>query len=216
VEVHHSFKLMPETLFLTIDLVDRFLSNDVVNRKHLQVCHFFISFRLQLLPNLFHATPSPPEFPANSSTIRIELLIYLTPLAFSSFSDVIVVFVPLSQLVGVTAMLLASKYEENWAPERALRVRDCVDITDKSYSHDQVLGMEKEILNALDFHLTVPTPYEFMSRFCEAANADKQFQHLASFMLESALIDYSMLRYPGSLLAASAAGSFTCPLLTST
>mmetsp|Transcript_10312 Transcript_10312/g.25263 ORF Transcript_10312/g.25263 Transcript_10312/m.25263 type:complete len:412 (+) Transcript_10312:73-1308(+) len=139
VEVHLKFKLMPETLFLTHNLIDRFLSKKVVTRKNLQ-------------------------------------------------------------LVGVTAMLLASKYEEIWAPE----VRDFVYISDKAYTREQILGMEKEMLNTLGFHLTVPTPYQFMSRFFKAANADKQFQLLASFIVESSLPDYSMLKYPGSLLAASA------------
>ena len=43
-----------------------------------------------------------------------------------------------------------------------------------------ILGMEKDMLTTLGFHLTVPTAYHFMSRFCEAAgaDADKQFQHL--------------------------------------
>lgn len=104
------------------------------------------------------------------------------------------------QLVGVTAMLLASKYEEIWAPE----VRDFVYISDKAYTREQILDMEKQMLNTLGFHLTVPTPYQFMSRFFKAANADKQFQLLASFIVESALPDYSMLKYPASLLAASA------------
>lgn len=104
------------------------------------------------------------------------------------------------QLVGVTAMLLASKYEEIWAPE----VRDFVYISDKAYTREQILDMEKQMLNTLGFHLTVPTPYQFMSRFFKAANADKQFQLLSSFIVESSLPDYSMLKYPGSLLAASA------------
>ena len=139
VEVHLKFKLMPETLFLTHNLIDRFLAKQVVTRKNLQ-------------------------------------------------------------LVGVTAMLLASKYEEIWAPE----VRDFVYISDKAYTREQILSMEKDMLNQLGFHLTVPTPYQFMSRFFKAANADKQFQLLASFIVESSLPDYSMLKYPGSLLAASA------------
>jgi len=56
VEVHLKFKLMPETLFLTVNLIDRYLAVVPVTRRNLQ-------------------------------------------------------------LVGVTAMLLASKYEEIWAPE---------------------------------------------------------------------------------------------------
>ena len=97
-------------------------------------------------------------------------------------------------------MLLASKYEEIWAPE----VRDFVYISDKAYTREQILDMEKQMLNTLGFHLTVPTPYQFMSRFYKAAGADKQFQLLASFIVESSLPDYSMLKYPASLLAASA------------
>jgi hypothetical protein len=42
VEVHLKFKLMPETLFLTTNLIDRFLAKEPVSRKNLQVrprCH---------------------------------------------------------------------------------------------------------------------------------------------------------------------------------
>lgn len=56
IEVHHKFELVPETLYLTINIVDRFLSMKVVQRKELQ-------------------------------------------------------------LVGISSMLLACKYEEIWAPE---------------------------------------------------------------------------------------------------
>ena len=72
-------------------------------------------------------------------------------------------------------------------------------ISDKAYTREQILNMEKQMLNTLGFHLTVPTRYQFMSRFYKAAGADKQFQLLASFIVESALPDYSMLKYPASL-----------------
>lgn len=42
------------------------------------------------------------------------------------------------QLVGVASMLIASKYEEIYAPE----VRDFVYITDKAYSKEDILKME--------------------------------------------------------------------------
>ena len=37
VDVHLKFKLMPETLFLTTNLIDRFLEAKQVTRKHLQL-----------------------------------------------------------------------------------------------------------------------------------------------------------------------------------
>lgn len=56
IEVHHRFELMPETLYLAINLIDRFLSVKTVPRRELQ-------------------------------------------------------------LLGISAMLIAAKYEEIWAPE---------------------------------------------------------------------------------------------------
>lgn len=69
------------------------------------------------------------------------------------------------QLLGVVAMLIASKYEEIWAPE----VRDFVYISDKAYTRDQILAMEKVVLNELQFQLTVPTPFPFIQRYLKAA-----------------------------------------------
>lgn len=62
--------------------------------------------------------------------------------------------------VGVTAMLIASKYEEIWAPE----LRDFIYISDKAYTREQILQMEKTMLNTLSFNLTVPTTYNFLGR----------------------------------------------------
>ena len=47
-------------------------------------------------------------------------------------------------------MLIASKYEEIYAPE----VRDFVYITDKAYSKEEILAMETQILKALNFNIT--------------------------------------------------------------
>ncbi len=73
IEVHLKFKLLPETLFLTISLIDRYLERVQIKRNNLQ-------------------------------------------------------------LVGVTAMLIASKYEEIYAPE----VRDFVYITDNAYTKEEI------------------------------------------------------------------------------
>ena len=69
IEVHSKFKLQKETLFLTINIIDRFLEKTIVSKSRLQ-------------------------------------------------------------LVGVTALLIASKYEEIYPPE----VKDFVYITDRAYS----------------------------------------------------------------------------------
>jgi cyclin B len=139
VEVHLKFKLMPETLYLTINLIDRFLERKLVIRQKLQ-------------------------------------------------------------LVGVTAMLLASKYEEIYAPE----VKDFVYITDRAYTRAQILSMEAAMLNALKFNLTVPTAYPFLNRFLKAAQANRRVTNLAHYFVERTLQEYSMLRFLPSQVAAAA------------
>lgn len=103
--------------------------------------------------------------------------------------------------VGVTAMLIASKYEEIWAPE----VRDFVYISDKAYTKEQILAMEKLILNTLKFDLTVPTPNTFLCRFLKAAgNKEKLLAMHAAYLVELSIPDYSMLKYSYSEIAAAA------------
>lgn len=139
VEVHLKFKLTPETLYLTVNIIDRFLQRRSVMRSKLQ-------------------------------------------------------------LVGVTAMLLASKYEEIYAPE----VRDFVYITDKAYTREQILTMESVMLNALKFKVTVPTTYVFLNRFLRIAEADSTCKQLACFIVERQMQEYGMLKYLPSEVAAAA------------
>ena len=108
--------------------------------------------------------------------------------------------------VGVTAMLLAAKYEEIWPPE----VRDFVYISDQAYTREQILDMEKLMLNTLRFNMTVPTPLKFLARYFKAANlsqcslGENTSRQYATYLTELAMLDYSMLQCPYSLVSAAA------------
>ncbi len=50
IDVHLKFKLLPETLFLTINIIDRYLSKRDINRKYLQllgICSLFIACKYE-------------------------------------------------------------------------------------------------------------------------------------------------------------------------
>ncbi|XP_020084579.1 cyclin-B2-1-like isoform X2 [Ananas comosus] len=147
IEVHYKFELMDETLFLTVNIIDRFLSRQTVIRKKLQ-------------------------------------------------------------LVGVTAMLLACKYEEVSVPV----VEDLILISDRAYTRHEVLEMESLMVNTLQFNMSVPTPYVFMRRFLKAAQSDRQLELLSFFIIELCLVEYQMLKYRPSLLAAAAIYTAQCSL----
>ena len=55
-----------------------------------------------------------------------------------------------------------------------MQVNDFICISDRAYTREQILAMEKGILNKLGWNLTVPTPYVFLVRFLKAALGDKE------------------------------------------
>ncbi|XP_075089863.1 G2/mitotic-specific cyclin-2-like [Nicotiana tabacum] len=147
IEVHHKFELREETLFLTVNSIDRFLEKQTVARKKLQ-------------------------------------------------------------LVGLVAMLLACKYEEVSVPV----VDDLVIISDNAYRRKEVLEMETLMLNTLQFNMSVPTAYVFMRRFLKAAQADKKLEVLSFFLIELCLVEYEMLKFPPSFMAAAVVYTAQCTL----
>lgn len=97
IDVHMRFKLKSETLFLTVYIIDKFLSTQAISRKELQ-------------------------------------------------------------LVGVTAMWMASKYEEIYANE----VKDYAYMTDFTYSIQQIIDLESQILVKIDFDLMTSSALNFL------------------------------------------------------
>jgi len=106
------------------------------------------------------------------------------------------------QLVGCTALLLAAKYEEMFAPE----VADFVAISDNAYTREQILAMEGIMLNALSFNLTVPSPLNFLQRFSRLAGVaqNDQVWFMSCYYMELTLQQYQFLNFSPSCIAASA------------
>ncbi|KAL2645479.1 hypothetical protein R1flu_013066 [Riccia fluitans] len=123
------------------------------------------------------------------------------------------------QLLGVSCMLIAAKYEEICAPQ----VEEFCYITDNTYAREEVLEMERQVLSNLHFELTTPTTKSFLRRFIRAAQAgypvpSLQLEFLGNYLAELTLVEYSFLQYLPSLVAASAVfvakltlDSDTCP-----
>jgi len=104
------------------------------------------------------------------------------------------------QLVGVTSMLIAAKFEEIYAPE----VKDFVYITDRAYTEKEILKMEIRILNVLKFDLGRPLPLHFLRRASKAGGVDAATHTLAKYIVELSLGVYSLCAVPPSKLAAAA------------
>eukprot|EP00897_Mesotaenium_endlicherianum_P010121 jgi/Mesen1/9137/ME000058S08628 len=109
------------------------------------------------------------------------------------------------QLLGVSCMLIAAKYEEIYAPQ----VEEFCYITDNTYERTEVIQMERTVLNDLNFELSTPTTKSFLRRYIRAAQAgymqqNLQLEFLANFLAELTLLEYSFVRFLPSVMAASA------------
>lgn len=105
-------------------------------------------------------------------------------------------------------MLLAAKFEEIYAPA----VEEFVYISDNTYDHEEIVTMESKVCSILNFRLTVSTSITFLGRFLMAAKVDTtghkysfaRLPHLAHYLAELALQEYSMLLFEPSRIAAAA------------
>ena len=104
------------------------------------------------------------------------------------------------QLVGVTAMFIASKYEEVLSPH----IGNFVHVADDGFTMDEVLSAERYTLTTLKYDLSYPNPMNFLRRISKADQYDIQTRTIGKYLMEVSLVDYRFLRYRQSHTAAAA------------
>uniref|UniRef100_A0A672S1W9 G2/mitotic-specific cyclin-B3-like n=1 Tax=Sinocyclocheilus grahami TaxID=75366 RepID=A0A672S1W9_SINGR len=103
------------------------------------------------------------------------------------------------QLIGSTAMLIASKFEERAPP----CVDDFLYICDDAYKRSQLITMEISILQALNFDINIPVPYRFLRRYAKCVNAGMDTLTLARYICELSLLEMEFVPVRASLLASA-------------
>ncbi|KAM8720417.1 hypothetical protein ACLKA7_006463 [Drosophila subpalustris] len=103
------------------------------------------------------------------------------------------------QLVGVTALFIATKYEEMKPPV----IADFVYIADDAYTHREIRQMELQILKAIDSNLSRPLSIHFLHRFVKAANAEGAHHAMSKYFLELSTLDCGLSSYKPSKIAAA-------------
>ena len=138
IDVHLRFNLRQETLFMTIWLIDTYLSFAFVHRDKLQ-------------------------------------------------------------LLGITCLLISCKSHEIYYPQND----KLIEMTDNAYSKEEMLTMENEILKKLNFFIVCPNPIDFYNILSKMFNFEKKQYYLGNFFIESALVNYQILKYSSSVIASS-------------
>lgn len=104
------------------------------------------------------------------------------------------------QLLGVSALFVACKYEEIYPPE----VADFTYITDHAYAAEEVLDMEMKILLELDWKITAPNSHLWIERLCAVSRASSRVKHRAEYYSQRTLQEYALLEFKPSLIASAA------------
>ena len=129
----------------------------------------------------------------------VPATLFLTINSIDRFLSLHVVMRQKLQLLGISSMLLASKYEEIYAPE----TKDFVYISDNAYSKDDIFKMEILICTTLDYIFQFPTPLFFISDWSKIFNASQEEIIFSMYTLELHLIDYDSIVFENDVISIS-------------
>jgi hypothetical protein len=104
------------------------------------------------------------------------------------------------RVVGCAALLIASKIEEIFP----VQSRDLIKLSEHSFTQSELFGAEIEIINAIQFETTFPTPLFFLTQFMRIHEQTKDGSLLARYILEICQTHDFFFGVSSSLLASVA------------
>ena len=110
------------------------------------------------------------------------------------------------QLLGVAALLVAAKYDS----DRYVHDVESYSYITDTYTQQQVVEMEADILNLLKFEMGSPTARTFLRKFltaCRSGDDDgakaRKLEFMCSYLADLSLVEYECTRFKPSVVAAS-------------
>jgi cyclin B len=101
------------------------------------------------------------------------------------------------QLLGVTSLFIACKYEEIYSPSS----KDLIFMTDNAYKLEEMFQMESDILNIIEFDLAYPTSFRFLEIYKHFLDLDEINYFRCRYLNEICLINYNLCSFNPSLIA---------------
>jgi len=138
----------------------------------------------------------------------VPATLYLTVNSIDRFLSLQIMMRQKLQLLGISSMLLASKYEEIYAPE----TRDFVYISDNAYSKEDIFQMEILICTTLEYIFHIPSPIIFIAEWSKVLNASQEEIIFASYILDLHLLEYECLFFQTNTISISSLINSICLL----
>ena len=103
------------------------------------------------------------------------------------------------QLLGITAMFIASKYEDIYPPD----LKEFIFMTDNAYTREELMKLECDILDIIEFNMTYPTSLRFLEIFKKRLHLKDLDFNRCRYFIEICLFDYNCCHFSPSLIAAT-------------
>ena len=104
------------------------------------------------------------------------------------------------QLVGITCLMIMSKFEEIYPPS----VRDYVCVCDRAYSQEEILDTEADVLQALQFDLATTSSLIFYREMSPEVKLSPKPLVFGEYLLQTALLSESAFKFSNRELACGA------------
>ena len=126
-----------------------------------------------------------------------ENTLFLTIQIFDRYLTKVDLSTEKTELLLYTSFMLASKHNEI----DYVNMQETLKLSQDKFTKEQIIKMESEILNKLDFEILAPTMYEFFILFASYINLKQNIINQGLYLLNIILVDYHMLKYPNFILA---------------
>ena len=101
------------------------------------------------------------------------------------------------QLIGVTSLIIACKYEEIFSPE----IRDFVCILDRTYEKEDLMEQENNMLKILKFEVIFPTSLRYYEILRIEFDIEEKYYNYGVYLLTLCLLDSRFSVYSQATIA---------------
>lgn len=104
------------------------------------------------------------------------------------------------QLVGITALFIASKIEEIVCPD----LNSFIAMAGNNYSEVEIKKAEKYMLYSLDYNIKYVNPLYFLRRVAKANNYEKKSRKMGKYLLELMTLHREFFRFRRAIVSTTA------------
>lgn len=104
------------------------------------------------------------------------------------------------QLVGITALFIAAKFEEVVCPD----LNSFVILADNAFTETDIKKAEKYMLHSLEYDVKYTNPLYFLRRVSKANNYERRSRKMAKYFLELMILHKEFYNFKKSVVTATA------------